>query len=105
MFLPKKILQKKLQEFLEEDLGRGDVTTYSTIPTNVVVEAEVRAKEAGVIAGLEEASILAESLGLRMETMIADGTEVNPKTLLLKIAGDARTLLSWSGHFLIFCQE
>lgn len=94
MFLPKEILKKKLQEFLEEDLGHGDVTTFATIPADVIAEAEVRTKEAGVIAGLEEAVILAESLGLRAKTMVANGAEVKPKTVLLKLEGDARTLLS-----------
>jgi nicotinate-nucleotide pyrophosphorylase (carboxylating) len=94
MFLPKETLEKKLQEFLEEDLGQGDVTTFATIPAGVVVEAEVRAKEAGVIAGLEEALVLAESFGLQAKTIVANGAEVNPKTVLLKISGDARTLLS-----------
>jgi nicotinate-nucleotide pyrophosphorylase (carboxylating) len=94
MFLPKEILAKKLQEFLKEDLGHGDVTTFATIPADVTVEAEVRTKETGVIAGLEEAVILAESFGLRAETMVANGAEVKPKAVLLRIVGDARTLLS-----------
>jgi nicotinate-nucleotide pyrophosphorylase (carboxylating) len=94
MFLPKEILAKKLQEFLKEDLGHGDVTTFATIPADTTVEAEVRTKETGVIAGLEEAVILAESFGLRAETMVANGAEVKPKAVLLRIVGDARTLLS-----------
>jgi len=94
MFLPKEILEKKLQEFLEEDLGQGDVTTFATIPADVAVKAEVRAKEAGVVAGLEEALVLVENFGLHAETMVDNGAEVEPKTVLLKIVGDARTLLS-----------
>jgi nicotinate-nucleotide pyrophosphorylase (carboxylating) len=94
MFLPKEILAKKLHEFLKEDLGQGDATTFATIPADVTVEAEVRTKEAGVIAGLEEAKVLAESLGLRAETMVDNGAEVKPQTVLLRIVGDARTLLS-----------
>ncbi|HML02604.1 MAG TPA: carboxylating nicotinate-nucleotide diphosphorylase [Candidatus Bathyarchaeia archaeon] len=94
MFLPREILEQKLQEFLKEDLGHGDVTTFATIPAGVTVEAEVRTKEAGVIAGLEEAIVLGESLGVQVKTTVVNGAEVKPKTVLLKIIGDARTLLS-----------
>lgn len=94
MFLPRKILEKKLQRFLEEDVGQGDITTSLTIPVDVVVEAQVVAKEAGVVAGIEEALVFLESFGLKAEAKVSDGVEVKPKTILLKIMGDARTLLS-----------
>lgn len=94
MFLPRKILEEKLRRFLEEDVGQGDITTSLTIPVGVVVEAKVVAKEAGVVAGLEEALVLLESFGLKAEAKVSDGAEVKPKTILLKIMGDAKTLLS-----------
>jgi nicotinate-nucleotide pyrophosphorylase (carboxylating) len=55
VFLPRKVLEEKLRKFLEEDVGQGDVTTSLTIPDDVIVEAEIFAKESGIVAGLEEA--------------------------------------------------
>jgi len=94
MFLPRKILEEKLRRILTEDIGQGDVTTTLIVPADATAEAEVIAKEAGVIAGIEEAEILSKSLGLKVESSVADGETVKPKTVLMRILGDARTLLS-----------
>ncbi|MEA2089457.1 MAG: carboxylating nicotinate-nucleotide diphosphorylase [Thermoproteota archaeon] len=94
MFLPKKILQDKLRKFLEEDVGQGDITTTLTVPPGTVVEAEVVAKEAGIIAGMKEAETFLESLGLQTEALTLDGSKIKEKTVIFKIVGDARTLLS-----------
>lgn len=94
MFLPRKAIEEKLRRFLEEDLGQSDVTTAVTIPQGTVVEAEVLTKESGTVAGLEEAAVCLESFGLKVEAKVSDGMEVKPQTILLRVTGDARTLLS-----------
>ena len=94
MFLPSKILEKKLLRMLAEDIGQGDVTTALVIPPNSTTEVEVIAKESGVIAGMEEAKILLESLGLEIKNLVPDGEEVKAKKALMKISGDIRTILS-----------
>ncbi len=94
MFLPRKILEEKLRNMLAEDIGQGDITTALTIPEDTKAKAEVMAKESGVVAGIEEAKILLESLGLTVEALVADGEKIKAKQVLLKIFGDARTILS-----------
>ena len=94
MFLPRKILEKKLLDMLAEDIGQGDITTALTIPAENMSEAQVVAKEAGVAAGIEEAKVLLESLGLKVETLASDGEKINPKQTLMKIRGNTRTILS-----------
>ncbi|HVP26694.1 MAG TPA: carboxylating nicotinate-nucleotide diphosphorylase [Candidatus Bathyarchaeia archaeon] len=94
MFLPRKILEKKLQAMLAEDLGQGDITTALIIPPECISEAEVRAKEAGIAAGIEEATILLESLGLKVEVQAVDGDKIKPKQALMKVSGNTRTILS-----------
>jgi len=94
MFLPRKILEEKLQNMLAEDVGQGDITTALIVPDGSTAEAEVMAKESGVAAGIEEAKILLECLGLKVEALVADGEKIKTKQVLLKIFGDTRTILS-----------
>jgi len=94
MFLPRKILEEKLRSILTEDLGKGDVTTMLLIPADSTAEAEVIARESGVIAGVEEAEVLAESLGLKVENLVSDGEEVKTGKVLMKISGKTRTILA-----------
>ena len=93
-FLPRKILEEKIRKFLEEDLGQGDLTTLLTVPSGTIVEAEIVAKESGVIAGIEEVFTLLESFGFQVRVLVSDGSRVEGKAAVLKIVGDARTLLS-----------
>ncbi len=92
--IPKKVLEEKFRKFVEEDVGQGDISTLLTVPSGTIVEAKVLVKEPGVIAGIEEASTLLESFGLQVNSLVSDGSKVKPKTAILKIVGDARTLLS-----------
>jgi nicotinate-nucleotide pyrophosphorylase (carboxylating) len=94
MFLPRRILEERLRRILEEDIGQGDTTTELIIPPETKAEAEVIAKDSGVIAGVEEAKIFLESLGLRVETLVSDGDKITARQTLIKVFGDARTILS-----------
>jgi nicotinate-nucleotide pyrophosphorylase (carboxylating) len=60
----------------------------------LTAEAAVIAKEAGIAAGIEETVILAESLGLELKTKVDDGEEIKKGQIIVKISGDARTILS-----------
>ena len=94
VYLPKRILEKKLLGFLKEDVGQGDITTYLIIPTNTKAEAEVIAKEAGIVAGIEEAIVLCKSCGIEAEALTEDGVEVRPEMAIMRLLGDARNILS-----------
>jgi nicotinate-nucleotide pyrophosphorylase (carboxylating) len=94
MFLPSRILEQKLLYILAEDLGQGDVTTSLTIPEGTFAEASVIAREAGIAAGIEEATVLLQSLGLQVDASLEDGKTVATGQILLRISGDARTILA-----------
>jgi nicotinate-nucleotide pyrophosphorylase (carboxylating) len=94
MFVPRKIVEDRLKQILAEDVGQGDVTAAAIIPTGLTVQAEVIAKEAGIVAGIEEATILAESLGLTVKAQVADGQEIKNKQTLMQLTGDAQTILA-----------
>lgn len=94
MFLPSRILEKRLQQMLAEDLGQGDITSTLIVPAGTVAEAEIVSKESGVVAGGEEARTLLQSLGLSVEVSAEDGEKIESGKVLMKICGDARTILS-----------
>ena len=94
MFLPRKILEEKLRAMLAEDTGQGDITTSLIVPADARAQATVLAKQTGIVAGIEEANIFLHSLGLEVEASVNDGKKVRPGEVLLKISGDARTLLT-----------
>ena len=94
MYVPRNVLEEKLKQILAEDVGQGDVTTAAIVPSELTAEATVIAKEAGIAAGIEEIVILAESLGLSVKTEVADGEEVRKGRVIMKISGNAQTILS-----------
>ncbi|UCF45571.1 MAG: carboxylating nicotinate-nucleotide diphosphorylase [Candidatus Bathyarchaeota archaeon] len=79
---------------LAEDVGQGDVTSAAVIPASIIVESLVIAKETGIAAGIEETGILAESLGLSVESEVTDGDIIRNGETILKISGNARVILS-----------
>jgi nicotinate-nucleotide pyrophosphorylase (carboxylating) len=94
MFLPHKILEEKLLRILAEDTGQGDVTTALIVPQETTAEAEIIAKEAGTAAGVEEAKILLKCLGLAAKNLVEDGDQIESGHVLMKVSGDARTILT-----------
>jgi len=94
MFIPRKVLEEKLTQLLVDDVGQGDVTTAALVSSDLTVEAEVLSKEAGVAAGIEETIVLVESLGLSVKVLVSDGEETKKGQVMLRIFGDARTILS-----------
>jgi len=94
MFLPRKILEARLLAFLKEDTGLGDITTHAVVPPQKTVRAKVIAKQEGVVAGMEEALILLEALGLNAEPKVQDGARIRKNTILMEIRGNAQTLLT-----------
>jgi len=94
MFVPRKVVEEKLKQILAEDVGQGDVTSEAVVPAGLTADAEVISKEAGVAAGIEETVIFTESLGLSVKAEVADGNEVRSGTVILRISGNARTILS-----------
>jgi nicotinate-nucleotide pyrophosphorylase (carboxylating) len=93
MSIPRKILEEKIKQFLTDDIGLGDVTSQAVIPANLTAKAVVVAKESGIAAGIEEAVIMSESLGLKITAKVSDGDSIKNKQILLEISGNAQTIL------------
>lgn len=83
--------------FLAEDIGRGDITTSSTVPPDVRGSGRFLAKEDLVICGLEVAEAVFVHLDgdiSEIETQFADGDEVQNGTVFGTLKGYADVLLT-----------
>ncbi len=85
---------EKIREFLNADIGHGDITSSALIEAGQGAKARLFYREAGVAAGLEEAAMVFEILGCDVVTHASDGESVSPGDILMEIEGSARALLS-----------
>ena len=86
-----------ISEFLSEDLGRGDITTQSTVPDEVMGTGRFLAKESLVICGLDVAEAVFASLdpdNPELERVFNDGDEVDAGTVFATLKGFADVLLA-----------
>ncbi len=88
------LVDELLKNYLLEDVGRVDLTTEGVF-RGEVVEAEIVAKEDGVLAGLPFAVRVFRLLGGEFEVLFAlrEGSEFKKGEVLLKVRGSAKTLL------------
>lgn len=85
-------MKKKLREFLEEDISKGDITS-SLIPRKKCV-ARIFAKQSCTVSGLEEAVFLFKTQGIAVKQKAKDGGKVGNDETVLEIIGDNRKILS-----------
>ena len=89
-------LQACIQSALAEDLGPGDATSEAIIPAEAQMQAQIVAKQVGIIAGLDvaQAVFLQIDPQIRFETLVGEGQRVQSGEVLAKISGPARALLT-----------
>ena len=83
-----------LGELLRQDTESGDLTVSSLGISGRICGTEIRAKQAGVAAGIEEAVWLYEQGGATIEQSAADGDRLKDKDCLLRVRGDSAAILS-----------
>ncbi|MCX6683696.1 MAG: carboxylating nicotinate-nucleotide diphosphorylase [Methanoregula sp.] len=81
-----------LLQFIEDDAPFGDVTSASVIP-DITCNAVIRAEQAGIIAGLQEVSILFSHFGVSVKHLAKDGDVICQNDILLLLFGDAKKIL------------
>ncbi|VVT08506.1 carboxylating nicotinate-nucleotide diphosphorylase [Hoeflea sp. EC-HK425] len=95
--LPGLMVEEQVRAALIEDLGRaGDITSNATIGPEKQARAEMNSREAGIIAGLPlaEAAFRLINPAIRFEALVTDGARVDPSTMIARISGPARGVLS-----------
>lgn len=92
---------------LEEDIGRGDVTTQACVPPTVAGRAELRARKACVLAGgfLVTEVYAQVDPSVRVTLHAEDGTVLEPGARIATVEGSAARLLIGERVALNFIQR
>jgi nicotinate-nucleotide pyrophosphorylase (carboxylating) len=95
MDLDPNMLFNLASAFLSEDIGRGDITTQSTVRPSTRGRGRFIAKQAAVVAGLEVAESIFANLepGMELEAFVYDGDRVEQGQEFARIEGLAQVLL------------
>lgn len=95
-WLDESALFSQISIFLNEDLGRGDVTTQSIVARNTRARGRFLAKERMVVAGLEAAEGVFTTLDSQqqIEAFVSDGEEIEAGKVIARTSGFADVLLA-----------
>ena len=95
--LPDMILEPLVRAALMEDLGTcGDLTTRTVIPAGTRQTAQIRAREPGIVSGMQIARLAFHTVDpeLELDVRKADGSRIAPGDVLMEIRGEAASILS-----------
>ncbi len=84
-----------IENSLREDIGDGDHSSLACIPADAVGKAKLLVKDTGIIAGVEFARRVFESVdpSMKMEVLIEDGSRVKPRDIVFYVEGSSQTIL------------
>jgi len=92
---------------LDEDLGRGDLTTEVTVPESARARGELVAKQELIVAGMDVARSAFQALdpAAKWEPEAREGDRFFPGTVMGAVSGRARALLTAERVALNFLQR
>ncbi len=92
--LPKEYIQRKIKEFLEEDMPAGDITTIGTVKESQTVTAIIEAQQDLVFAGELVIPTFFEGEKFKVEMISKDGDALKNGDLIAKVTGPADEILT-----------
>ncbi|MBI5788614.1 MAG: carboxylating nicotinate-nucleotide diphosphorylase [Candidatus Schekmanbacteria bacterium] len=92
---------------LVEDIGSGDITTAAIVPDDLILKAELQAKEDLVLAGLGVVKQVFEHFDpqITLESLHTDGNTVYKGEVIARITGKANAILTGERTALNFLQH
>ncbi|MGO4910846.1 carboxylating nicotinate-nucleotide diphosphorylase [Leeuwenhoekiella sp. W20_SRS_FM14] len=84
-----------IENAIREDVGPGDYSSLSCIPSDATGKAKLLVKEAGIIAGVSFACNVFNYVdpSLDVEILIKDGAEVNIGDIVFYVSGNSQSIL------------
>ncbi|MDH6623190.1 nicotinate-nucleotide pyrophosphorylase (carboxylating) [Streptomyces sp. LBL] len=100
-------MERAVGSALAEDEATEDITTRWSVPEGLRAQAEIVARQPGVVAGLAvvEAVFARVDPEVKVETHVPDGAAVAPGEVLLTLHGSARSLITGERTALNFLQR
>ena len=77
-----------------EDVGERDVTSLALLPRNKLGKASLKAKNEGIVAGIEEATWFLSKHGIKVKSLIQDGGKIRKGAAILEVNGGQRDILA-----------
>ncbi|MBL8636006.1 MAG: carboxylating nicotinate-nucleotide diphosphorylase [Myxococcales bacterium] len=92
---------------LDEDLGRGDVTSEAIFGSHDTAQAVILAKSELVLSGLDVVTAVLRAVDVRIATttLFPDGSSIHPHTQVMRIEGPLRSILAAERTALNFVQR
>jgi nicotinate-nucleotide pyrophosphorylase (carboxylating) len=102
-----EIIYEAVNHALAEDIGRGDITSRSTVRPGQRARGSFLAKQDFVLAGLEvaDAVFAAFDYQMQIEANVADGEELTAGKMFGRVSGEAQMLLAAERVALNFLQR
>ncbi len=88
-------LDAAIDRWFAEDIGDGDHTTLSTIPSDISGSANLLVKEAGVVAGVALAERIFRRFDpeIKLNVFFEDGANITSGDVVFRVTGKVHTIL------------
>ncbi len=105
-YLQKSAVEHFIDEAIREDIGEGDHSSLSSIPSDASNTARLIIKDDGIIAGLELAYQIFHRIDpdLKIKSFIVDGDEVKKGDIAFEVSGKSQSILS-SERLVLNCMQ
>ena len=101
------ITRRLVKYALDEDIGSGDATSLSLVPSSTMTHAALVARERLTVAGLTLAEMCFNEVDntIKLKRMVEDGEPLKPKAIVIQLEGPAQSILTGERTALNFLQR
>jgi nicotinate-nucleotide pyrophosphorylase (carboxylating) len=105
-YISEEFLKGFITSALAEDVGDGDHSTLASIPPTARSKARLLVKDQGILAGIELAWKIFHTVdkNLRVEILLADGSEIRNGDVAFTVEGSAQSILT-SERLVLNCMQ